>query len=295
MLKKVSELSFQGRLICPLCSSKKIKKFWAMKGYRLARCLTCSMVWDPFPPENLESVYGKNYFLNDNPKGGYANYFEGMNINRKTFYERIRRINKRVDKKNRMLDVGSALGDSLIEAGKLGWKELHGVELSKYAADQARKRGLKIKDGTLCTAKYPSNYFDTITFQDVIEHVKDPVDEIGEIFRILKPGGFVFVVTPDVDGIWAKFLGQLWYHYKPGEHIMYFSQKSLAKILDDNYFRNIETRKTYHVMSIEYILNRLKYYSPFIFDTALRAVKNNWLGKLSFKVYSGEIEAWGQK
>jgi 2-polyprenyl-3-methyl-5-hydroxy-6-metoxy-1,4-benzoquinol methylase len=295
MPKKVLKQFFRNKLSCPLCYSKDVKKFWAMRGYRLAKCLSCSMVWDPFPPENLESVYDQSYFLNDNPKGGYANYFEGMDINRKTFYERIKRINKRVADKGKMLDVGSALGDSLIEARKLGWNELYGSELSKYAAVESKKRNLKINIGSLHSAKYPSNFFDVVTLQDVIEHVKDPTTEIREINRILKPRGLVFIVTPDVDGIWAKLLGQLWYHYKPGEHIMYFSQKSLRKVLSDSNFKNIETRRTYHIMSVEYILNRLKYYSPFIFDTALKIVGSMKLGKVSFKIYSGEIEGWGQK
>lgn len=295
MLKEVSKPLSLNKLVCPLCSSKNVKKFWAMQGYKLARCLSCGMVWDQFPPGNLESVYGESYFINDNPKGGYANYFEGMDINRKTFFERVKRINKKVASKDRMLDVGSALGDSLVEARKLGWKELYGNELSKYAADKSKKRNLKITTGTLHSAKYPSNYFDAVTFQDVIEHVKDPVGETKEIYRILKPRGVVFIVTPDVDGIWSKLLGQLWYHYKPGEHIMYFSQNTLGKTLKDCGFKNIETRRTYHIMSVEYILNRLKYYSPFIFDTALKVARGMKLDKISFKVYSGEIEGWGQK
>lgn len=266
-----------------------------MPGYKLSRCLNCGMVWDPLPPENLESVYGKNYFINENPKGGYANYFEGISINKRTFHERVRRINKRTARKDRMLDIGSALGDSLVEAKKLGWKDVYGVELSEYAAKESQKRGLNIKIGTLYSAKFPSNFFDAVTLQDVIEHVKDPFKEMKEIYRILKPGGIVFVVTPDVDGIWSKLLGPFWYHYKPGEHIMYFSQKTLGRLLLDAGLRNIETRKTYHIMSLEYIFNRLRYYFPAFFELLLKLMKNTPIGRLSFRVFTGEIEAWGQK
>jgi len=279
---------------CPVCNSKKIKKFWAMRGYKLVRCQSCDMVWDPYPPENLESVYTKNYFVNENPKGGYANYFEGMDINKRTFYERIKRINSKVEK-GRMLDVGSALGDSLMEAKKLGWKDVYGVELSEYAAKESQKLGLKVKTGDLISAKYPPNYFDAITLQDVIEHVGSPIRDIKEIYRVLKPGGIVFIVTPDIGGWWAKILGSLWYHYKPAEHIMYFSQKSLKKLLKDYKFKNVESRRTYHIMSSEYIFNRLRYYAPQVFETLLKLVKKNLLGKASFRVYAGEIEGWGQK
>jgi 2-polyprenyl-3-methyl-5-hydroxy-6-metoxy-1,4-benzoquinol methylase/Zn ribbon nucleic-acid-binding protein len=294
MLKEASK-QFLQKSKCPICQNSKIEKYWAMPGYRLAKCLSCGMVWDTFPPENLEYVYSENYFINDNPKGGYANYFEGMNINKRTFYERIKRINKKLDNKEKMLDVGSALGDSLLEARKLGWKDLYGVELSKYAVDESRKRGLSIKLGTLESAKFPSGYFDIVTLQDVIEHIKNPKADMTEIYRILKPGGFVFVVTPDIGGLWHKLLGSFWYHYKPGEHIMYFSQKTLRKVLQDSNFKNIETKRTYHVMSLEYVFNRLRYYAPCFFESLMKAIRNNFLGKLSFKVYAGEIEGWGQK
>jgi 2-polyprenyl-3-methyl-5-hydroxy-6-metoxy-1,4-benzoquinol methylase len=280
---------------CPLCGSKNFKKFWATPEYRLSRCLKCGMVWDPSPPENLKSVYTEDYFINDNPKGGYANYFEGMAVNRMTFYERIKRINKKISSKERMLDVGSALGDSLVEAKKLGWKNLYGVELSQYAVKKARVKGLDVKLGTLKEAGFSSNYFDIVTLQDVIEHVKDPRAEIAEVYRILKPEGIIFVVTPDIGGLWAKLLKDWWYHYKPKEHIVYFSQKTIRKILKDAGFKKIETRRTYHVMSLEYILNRLRYYSPSFFGILLGLTKNSFFGKFSFKVYAGEIEGWGQK
>jgi 2-polyprenyl-3-methyl-5-hydroxy-6-metoxy-1,4-benzoquinol methylase len=295
MLKEVSKQFLQRDRRCPICSKTQTKKFWAMSGYALVRCFNCGMVWDPFPSEKVELLYDKNYFLNDNPKGGYANYFEGMNINKKTFYERIKRINKKVTIKDKMLDVGSALGDSLVEARKLGWKNLYGVELSDYAAGEARKKKLKINVGTIHSAGFPDNYFDAVTIQDVIEHVRDPRYELKEVFRIMKPGGCIFVVTPDVGGIWAKILGRLWYHYKPGEHIMYFTQNSLSLALCSAGFKNVKTKKTYHIMSTEYILNRLRYYSPVMFGLLLWIAKNSFLGRISFRVYSGEIEAWGQK
>lgn len=280
---------------CPLCGSKRFKRFLAMREYGLARCLSCDMVWDPNPPKDLKSVYRENYFVNDNPKGGYANYFEGMNVNKRTFHERIKRINKKILARGRMLDVGCALGDSLIEAKRLGWKNLYGVEMSEYASKKAGLRGLNIKEGTLDGAKFPDNYFDIVTLQDVIEHIKDPKEEVREIYRILKPGGFVFIVSPDVDGLWAKLLGKAWYHYKPREHIMYFSQKTLKTVLENAGFMNIETGRTYHIMSLEYIFSRLRYYTPWVFERLLGLVKGGAFGNFSFRVYAGEIEAWGQK
>lgn len=280
---------------CPICESKKYTTYWAMRGYKLAKCLECQFVWDPYRAENVLSQYDKNYFQNENPKGGYANYYEGMRVNKKTFSDRLSKIEKRIKKKEGLLDVGSALGDCLFEAKKIGWKNSMGLEVSKFACDFARKRGLKVENTTLDKSKIKNNSFNIVTYQDVIEHVENPVVELKLVHKKLIKGGWVFLVTPDIGGLWHKLLGSLWYHYKPGEHIMYFSEKTLRLALEKSGFKNIETRKTYHVLSVEYILNRLKYYSPLIFETMYNLIKRTPIKDFAFRAYTGEIEAWAQK
>ncbi len=266
-----------------------------MPGYRLARCGSCLAVWDPLPPEKFLSLYDKTYFINENPKGGYTNYFEGMWINRKTFSDRLGKIEKKLGKKGKLLDVGCALGDCLLEAKRLGWKEAEGIEVSDYAYQFAKDRDLDVRLGTLNGNFYKPNTFDVVTYQDVIEHIPDPVNELKKIYKILKPGGIVFLVTPDIEGIWSRLLGPLWYHYKPYEHLTYFSQKNISRALKEAGFTNIETRKTYHVLSTEYILNRLRYYSPSFFELLLKIITKTPFKNIVFRAYTGELEAWGSK
>ena len=295
MSKEVLKQSLKNKILCPICKGKKQSFYWAMSGYRLAKCLSCGFVWDHYHAENVLAQYDKNYFQNDNPKGGYANYFEGMRINRKTFIDRLSKVEKKLGKKGKLLDVGCALGDCLDTARNKGWKDIHGVEVSVFAAKFAKERKLNVLNKTLKEAKFKSNTFDAILYQDVIEHVDDPINELSESYRILKKGGIIFLVTPDVGGWWHSLLKSKWYHYKPGEHIMYFTEKSLELALKNAGFKKIKTRKTYHVLSLEYVFNRLKYYSPFIFETLLKVVTVLNLKEVSFKAYTGEIEAWGEK
>jgi 2-polyprenyl-3-methyl-5-hydroxy-6-metoxy-1,4-benzoquinol methylase len=159
----------------------------------------------------------------------------------------------------------------------------------------AKKKGLKVKKGTLKESSYKKNIFDVVMYQDVIEHVTDPVQELKRVYKILKPGGVVFLVTPDVGGLWAKLLGSLWYHYKPVEHVVYFSQKTMQLALENAGFDNIKTSKTYHIFSLEYVLNRLRYYAPTLFGILVKIVKGMGLGNVSFRAFTGELEAWGQK
>lgn len=282
---------------CPVCNSNEGEKYWAMRGYRLTKCNRCQLVWDSNSLENVLLQYDKSYFLNDNPKGGYTNYFEGMKINRKTFVDRLLKIEKRLGFKGKLLDVGAALGDCLEVAQNLGWNDACGVEVSKFAVTEARKRGVKnMQNSTLEESSYKHNEFDAITYQDVIEHVPDPIKELKTAYKYLKKGGIIFLVTPDIGGYWHKLLKSMWYHYKSGEHIMYFSQSNLRLALEKSGFSNIETRITYHVLSVEYVLSRLKYYSPFIFDNLIKIVsKFPKLKNFAFRAYTGEIEAWGTK
>ncbi len=280
---------------CPICEGKKVQKFAVTDKYQLVKCLECTHVWDANPPKNIAVQYEKDYFSNDNYKGGYANYFEGMEINKKTFSLRLKRIEKELGKKGKLLDVGCALGHCLDEAKKLGWKGMVGVELSDYACRFAAKKGHNVVKGTIQTAKLKRGSFDTITMQDVIEHVTSPIDDLKAAKRLLKKGGKIYLVTPDIGGLWNRLLGPRWYHYKPGEHIMYFSQGSLRKALKHTGFKNIKTAKTYHIMSLAYILNRLKYYSPSFFGLLLTFVNMSRLKDIPFRVYAGEIEAWGER
>jgi SAM-dependent methyltransferase len=278
-----------------LCQKNKAEPFWAMRGYRLLKCASCTFIWDPTPNENPLLQYDKSYFINQNPKGGYANYFAGMQVNKRTFSQRLKKIKDRMGNKGKLLDVGCALGDCLLEAKKLGWKDILGVDPSTYAITQARKRGIKSIKGTLDNAKLKNNSQDVILYQDVIEHLGQPLIELKNVYRILKPQGLFFLVTPDIGSSLAKLLKSNWYHYKPGEHIAYFSEKTIAKLLKKVGFKAITVQPAKHIMSVEYICKRLVYYSPGLFSVLLGVSQELGLEKKSLQLYTGELEVWAYK
>jgi 2-polyprenyl-3-methyl-5-hydroxy-6-metoxy-1,4-benzoquinol methylase len=289
------KLQHKKTINCPLCKKRKTIVLVVSPEYKLVKCKYCGMIWDPKPYGNLDSLYRRKYFINQNPKGGYSNYFEGMKINKKTFHERLLKIKKRVGSKGKLLDVGCALGDCLVEAKKLGWKHPQGLEISKYAYRFAQKRGLDVKQGSLKSSSFKPNTFDVVLYQDVIEHLVDPLDELATAKKILKPNGLIFLVTPNVEGYWAKLLGTYWYHYKPNEHISYFSETIIKLALEKAGYSSVEVKKTYHVLSLGYVLNRLRYYSPNFFAFLLKIIGKTSLADFSFRAYIGELEAWGQK
>src|SRR5439155_6595773 len=149
-----------------------------------------------------------------NPKGGYANYFLDSDVNPRTFHDRIHAFERRYGRKGRLLDVGCALGDFLMEAKDAGW-DVEGVEISHYAAQRARARGLRVTAGRLEELDLPAASFDVITLYDAIEHLTDPVATLAAVHRLLVPGGLLHLVTPYVGRVQARLLGRHWSHYKP--------------------------------------------------------------------------------
>jgi len=50
--------------------------------------------------------------------------------------------------------------------------------------------------GDIQNIPFENNSFDTVWCEAVLEHVKNPTKAVSEIYRLLKKGGYVFVVVP---------------------------------------------------------------------------------------------------
>lgn len=97
-----------------------------------------------------------------------------------------------------LLDVGAATGGFLREAGDRGW-QVTGVEAAKpLAAFATETCGLPVFGGTLEEAGFPDASFDAVVMVHTIEHLYHPSRTVAEVFRVLKPGGYFYSMTPDL-------------------------------------------------------------------------------------------------
>ena len=170
-----------------------------------------------------------------------------------------------------MLDIGCATGDFLSIAQENYTVE--GLELSQWSAEIAKKRGFKIHT---CTIKeLPSDAkFDIVSLWGVIEHFESPKTEVEKIYSILNPGGYVCIWTGDIDSWLARLLGKNWW-YIQGQHIQFFSKKSLNRLFSDIGFKTIAIEKypfTTNLNSLSksfYRYQRLKSISRIILENRL--------------------------
>ena len=68
---------------------------------------------------------------------------------------------------------------------------------SEYTGDDAKRRELyPIPVEDLCALSFPDESFDVVVTSDVLEHVPDLPKSLGEMARILKPGGLALSTFP---------------------------------------------------------------------------------------------------
>lgn len=145
----------------------------------------------------------------------------------------------------RLLDVGAGSGVLVEEAIRRGWVA-EGVEPSAWLAERGRARGLPVHLGTLPHPDVNPPH-DVVTLVDVLEHVTRPRDLLREVRAVLRPGGRLLVVTPDVGSIPARALGSRWWHYRIA-HVGYFTLRTLNALLSDSGFTLQDwKRPTWHL------------------------------------------------
>lgn len=110
---------------------------------------------------------------------------------------------------DQILDVGSADGPSVqFIDRRLSSK-------GKKTAMDIIPEGLKEDDilGSVEEIPVDDEQFDIVSAFDVIEHVKNEAKGLDEIYRVLKPGGHVFISVPAYQWAWSKHDEAL-HHYR---------------------------------------------------------------------------------
>lgn len=131
-----------------------------------------------------------------------------------------------------LLDVGTANGTTASVALDFGFSVV-GVDIHSGYAKQVAAMGVEFVEADISTANLGGRTFDVILMGDVIEHVVGAKSTIENVKRLLNPGGLLWLSTPNYEGAWTRAMKTADAMWMEGEHIHYFSLRSLKRLLSD--------------------------------------------------------------
>ncbi|HVR85245.1 MAG TPA: glycosyltransferase [Planctomycetota bacterium] len=141
----------------------------------------------------------------------------------------------------RVLDVGC--GSSRILESVPG---MIGLDVSFPKLRFMARRGCPVLRGSIYTLPFPDGAFDEVIFSQVIEHIPPKPQIMGEIRRVLRPGGRLIIGTPDYDRMFWVILEMFYSALKPEayahEHIAHYTLRSMRQLLADNGFEHLRSR-----------------------------------------------------
>ena len=138
--------------------------------------------------------------------------------------------------RGKLLDVGCGSGRFLAQMQALGW-EVFGLEPDTRAARIARNQyDLNVICGIIEQAPILGESVDIIAMNHVIEHLSDPLAALVECRRILKSGGKLIVLTPNIRSLGRQIWRQYWRGWEIPRHFFLFSAKSLRVLIEQSGF-----------------------------------------------------------
>jgi ubiquinone/menaquinone biosynthesis C-methylase UbiE len=163
-----------------------------------------------------------------------------------------------LDKEWTILDMGCGSGNILIETSKKVNKA-YGADISRSALEFISKRissekihnvELILSDGNSLPLK--DSMFDLVISTDVIEHFEKPGKIIRECYRLLRPGGLLFLTTPNYSSFWPVMetlsdMLSLTPKMAGEQHLSKFNRKSLSRFLQHEHFKTVKEGSIYFV------------------------------------------------
>jgi len=246
---------------CPNCGGDDHPPLFEKQGFTFVRCADCRLVF--VNPQVREEVVQDEYRTaetNDLWLDVLTSERQ-LAMDRAKFAEFLDELEPARGTGGRLLDVGCSIGLFLDLARDRGWDGL-GLELAPRALAYARETyGLEVLDILLEDAGFEPESFDAVGLLSVLEHANEPRRMLADCARVLRPGGAIAIVVPNVDSLACRVLHEQARTFDGRNHLIYFSPATLADMLRRSGFE--PTRIWTKVSSLDPVLEYLSYEQPY--------------------------------
>ena len=149
----------------------------------------------------------------------------------------------------RLLDLGCADGWMAERARRLGY-EVVGVDVAERPGARSRVDRFVLADLDRGLPEAAGEGFDVVLAADVLEHVRDPGALLGQIERVLAPGGSVLASVPNFAHWYPRLRvlsGRFDYDRRgilDEGHVRFFTRRSFEKLVRDHGYAVVDRRST---------------------------------------------------
>jgi len=220
---------------CALCGSSLARTVAEVTRYsvplRILRCRPCGHVYlsPRVVDADLPKLYDEEYYTGHG-EYAYADDRENPEAAALRAGARLERIEELVPP-GRLLEVGCSFGAFLLEARRRGW-EVTGLDVSDYAVDHCRARGITVLAGTLEIAPLDPESYDVVYLSETVEHLPRPRETVAAAAKVLAPRGVLVLATANHASLARLLRGARWGYYMPG-HFQYFTARSLGRLMEE--------------------------------------------------------------
>jgi SAM-dependent methyltransferase len=277
---------------CAVCGGAETRRLYTKFGHDIGRCIHCGLVYaSPRAPEDtVVARYSSDYFWNE--------YLPALGVvdgqyDLTSFDTRYAPLLALLEAApgHRLLEIGSGAGFFLKAAERAGWTGT-GIELSEDAARFARDRlNVNVRSGSVETAGAGLGMFDAAAMFDTIEHLFDPGATLKAICRALAPGGLLLIGTPNFGALSRHLLGRDWAVLSPIEHLYYFEERSLRRLLEASGFTEVRFVRRHAAWVPQETLNFAHTHAP----GSLRARLAAAIVRVGGKALSGTLQRTGRQ
>jgi ubiquinone/menaquinone biosynthesis C-methylase UbiE len=155
------------------------------------------------------------------------------------------------DRPTAILDVGCGTGLFAARIAKaLPWATIWGVDLVEGMLIGGRERWQALRDqvvpvqGDSERLPFPDGTFDVVTCANSFHHYPHQARAVAEMYRVLKPGGQLFLLDGCRDSLWGWFIYDVCVAAVEGE-VRHASARDLRHLFDEAAFTQT-TQKVYH-------------------------------------------------
>lgn len=205
----------------------------AKRTFRLRRCRDCHFAFVEDPWVDYAAIYDAAYYDGRGADPLVDYHFEladpGRTIRRYEWSGIVEVVGRltALSAETRWLDFGCGNGGLVRHARATVGCQAIGYEEGAIAAE-GRKAGIPIVDRADLQGR--EGTFEVVTAIEVLEHVTEPLEVLGQIRRLLRPGGVFFYTTgnalPQRDRLLA------WSYFVPEIHISLYEPSSMQVALE---------------------------------------------------------------